>query len=114
MKKVIGFLFSLVAMVAMSTPAHAESGWGISKVSAMYVAASGDIDVYLDDFNANCGGGGYIRLNTTYLSAATIEYYRDLFLAARLSGRKVEISTNGCISLAGKVTSAGITWASAG
>jgi hypothetical protein len=109
MKKVIGFLFSLAVVAALSTPARAD-GWGVGKVSAIYVQANGDIGVYLDDFNANCGGGGYIVLNTSYLSATTVEYYRDLFLAARLSGRRVELSTTGCIGGAGKVTNAGITW----
>jgi hypothetical protein len=108
MKKVIGLVFSLAVVAALSTPAHAA--WGIGKVSAMYVMATGDIDVYLDDFDAGCGGGGVIKLNTSYLSATTVEYYRDLFLAARLSGRRVEISTNGCTSIYGKVSQAGITW----
>jgi len=111
MKKLLGCLFSLGMLVALAKPAHAD-GWGISKVSAIYVQQNGDIDVYLDDFNANCGGGGAIRLNTSYLSATTIEYYRALFLAARLSGRKVEISSTGCVATSfGKVTTAGIAWA---
>lgn len=120
--KFMGIASLALAALAFAVPAEAGSGSGFHlsvKVSTFLVQQSsatsdGPFFVRLTAttgaaFDAGCDDGGYIKVDTSYMSAKNMQYIKDILLASQLSGKTLRIGTSGCLGTYAKISSLGFT-----
>lgn len=120
--KLLGIASMAFAALAFTLPAEAGSGSGSHnsvKVGLFYIQQSsatsdGPFFLRLDSttstaFDAGCDDGGYIKVETSYMSAKNMQYIKDILLASQLSGKRLRVSTTGCLGSYAKLSTLGFS-----
>ena len=120
--KFLGIASLAFAALAVTLPAEAGTGTGFHnsvKVSMFLIeqsSATSDGPFYINlsatdgtSFDAGCDDGGYIKVQTSYMSPKNMQYIKDLLMASQLSGKTLRVATSGCSGSWAKLSSLGFS-----